>query len=139
MNNEKKSRNAVVRHILLRSYLAQDDRRDSQGSSIIIVVLPTESLRLVRLSLKSDSASVRKLGKFRLEPHVRLLGPKDERYAVMHGGDALVGLGGDDREHAIDLDGGEQERAGAGEAEVVLAPDGPARDGARHASVMWLS
>lgn len=43
----------------------------------------------------------------------------------MHESDAFVGFGGDDREYTVELDGGEQERAGAGEAEAVLAFGGP--------------
>lgn len=44
----------------------------------------------------------------------------------MDGCDAGVGLGGDNREPSVLLDGREQERTGAGHAEAVLAADGPA-------------
>lgn len=44
----------------------------------------------------------------------------------MHRYDAGVRMSGDDGEATVLLDGGEQERAGAGEAEAVLAADGPA-------------
>lgn len=42
----------------------------------------------------------------------------------MDGRNAGVGRDGDDGEAADDLDGGEQERTGSGEAEAVLALDG---------------
>lgn len=44
----------------------------------------------------------------------------------MDRGHAGVGLGGDNREVAAGLDGGEQEHAGSGEAEAVLVAHGPA-------------
>ena len=44
----------------------------------------------------------------------------------MNRGNARVGLGGNDGESAVMLDGGEQERPRTGKAEQVLAADGPA-------------